>query len=153
MQAPMMNDERMYQEQGYQQQAPKDDVQMAKEALGLDAYEQQLQAMQAQLAESNQKAMFNELSSQYKNVPIEEVNKALAELEQTNPQMAQMMKSDKSGLDLMFKKVQAEMKPTETPDEITDSGDAGGEMSDFNKKLKDGTASEVELGEFILGAK
>lgn len=133
-------------------QAPEqvDEVQMAKEALGLDAYEQQLQAMQAQLAESNNKAMLNEVSSQYEGVPVEEVEKALTAMAETNPQMAEMMKSDKNGLDMLFKKVQSEMKPDEKPDEITDSGDAGGDMGDFNKKLKDGNANEVDLGDFIL---
>ena len=44
------------------------------------------------------------------------------------------------------------MKPQETPDEITDSGDSGDAgLGDFNQKLKDGNATEMDLGEFILG--
>lgn len=154
MQAPMMNNEQAP-EMMNNQQAPQqvDEIQMAKEALGLDGYEKQLQQMQAQLAQSNQKAMFNELSSVHKDVPVEEVEKAITELEATNPQMAQMMRTDKAGLEMMFNQVKSKMKPTETPDEITDSGEAGGDIGDFNKKIKNGTASEVDLGDFILGNK
>lgn len=144
-----MTPEMMGQQQ-QQQQQPMDEIQMAKEALGLDKYEVQMQAIQAQLQESNQKAMFNEMSSSFKNVPQEEVQKAIAKIAETNPQMAQMMTSSREGMELAFKKVQSEMKSTETPDEITDSGDAGSQNGDFASKLKNGKASEVELGDFIL---
>lgn len=150
MQAPYNEDMTTQQQapQQMQQQAPQevDEVQMAKEALGLDAYEQQLQAMQAQLTASNQKAMMNEFSSKYEDVPQEEVEKKLVELEASNPNIRQ----DKMMMDMVFQNVKSQMNPTDKPDEITDSGDAGGEMGDFNKKLKDGNANEVDLGDFIL---
>ncbi len=159
MNAPIMNEEQVQApvapsvelQQQMQQQAPVDDVAMAKEALGIDGVEQQLADMQAQLVESNQKAMMNEISSEFKDVPVEEVTKALETMATTNPQMAQMMQQDANGLKMMFQQVQSQMKPTETPDEITDSGDAGDiSLGDFQNKLKDGNASEVDLGDFIL---
>lgn len=108
----------------------------------------QMQQMQQEMTNN---AIFNDVSSNFKDVPVEEVEKALATMETTNPAMAQMMRSDSNGLSMMFQQVQSQMKPKETPDEITDSGDAGDTgLGDFNQKLKDGNASEMDLGEFIL---
>lgn len=133
-------------------QQEMDDVALAKQALGLDTYEQQLQAMQAQLQEANTKAMFNEVSSEFKDVDIELVNAELAKMTETNPQMAEMMKSNKDGLEMLFRTVQTKTKPAETPDEITDSGDSGSQKAgDLSSKIKNGTANEMELGDFILG--
>jgi len=164
MQAPitqdMMNDQQQDTQQYAQQAQPQvqpqvqptqdDEVQMAKQALGLDIYEQQLEAMKSQLEQSRENAIFKEVSSQFEDVPPEEVEKEIKEMSEKNPQMANVIKSDKDGLEMLFKKVQSEMKPKEKPDEITDSGDAGGEVDDLSKKIKDGTASEIDLGDFIL---
>ena len=153
-QAMMMQQQQQQAQQ--QQQLPQeqtaDEVQLAKEALGLNEYEQQLQAMQQQLAQSKEKAIFEEVSSKYKDVDTEVVNKEIEKLQQENPQMAEMIKSDPQGLDMVFAKVKAEMTPAEKPDEITDSGSAGSINNDLAKKFDDGTASEVDLGDFILEA-
>lgn len=149
MQAPM-TPEMMSNEQAPQQEV--DDVTLAKQALGLDTYEQQLQAMQAQLQESQTKAMFNEVSTEFKDVDVELVNAELAKMSETNPQMAEMMKSSKDGLEMLFRTVQTKTKPVETPDEITDTGDSGSQKGgDINSKIKNGTANELELGDFIIG--
>lgn len=150
MQAPMMMDETQGQ-QGQMMQQPQDEISLAKQALGLDQYEQQIQTMQAQMQESQNKAMFNEVSSANKDVDPALVQAELTKIEQANPQLAQMLRTTKDGLDMLFKKVVSEMKPKESPDEITDSGDAGSNAnSDIDKKIKSGTASEVDLGDFIL---
>ncbi len=136
-----------------QQQQPVDEVQMAKEALGLDAYEQELQAMKAQLQESKEKAVFEEVSKKYDDIDPTLVQKELEKLAETKPQIAEALKADPDGLDMLFAKVKSSMQPEEKPDEITDSGSSGGnESSDFNKKVEKGTASEIDLGDFILGA-
>ncbi|MGE4510077.1 MAG: hypothetical protein AB7D43_03140 [Sulfurimonadaceae bacterium] len=157
MQAPMMMDETQGQ-QGQMMQQPQDEISLAKQALGLDQYEQQMQttqtqmqAIQAQMQESQNKAMFNEISSANKDVDPALVQAELTKIEQANPQLAQMLRTTRDGLDMLFKKVVSEMKPKESPDEITDSGDAGSNAnSDIDKKIKNGTASEVDLGDFIL---
>jgi hypothetical protein len=129
---------------------PQDEITLAKEALGLNVYEQQLQSLQAQIEASNQKALFNEMATNYTNVPTDKVQEAIAKIAETNPQMAQMMQTTREGMELAFKKVQSEMKPKESPDEISDSADAGAVGGDFQSKLKNGRASEVDLGDFIL---
>lgn len=154
MQAPMINenqDPQMMNDPQQYEQAPVDDVQMAKEALGLDQYEQQLQAMQQQLQESQQKSIFNEVSEKYEDIDPSLVEKELEKLQTENPQMAEVIKSDPKGLDMLFAKVKTEMQPDEKPDEITDSGNAGGnENSNFIKKVEKGEATEIDLGDFIL---
>jgi hypothetical protein len=159
MQAPMMMDETQGQQpQGQMMQQPQDEVTLAKQALGLDQYEQQMQATQAQmqaiqtqLQESATKVMFNEVGSANKDVDPSLVQAELQKIEQSNPQLAQTLRGSKEGIDMLFKKVLAEMKPSEEPDEITDSGDAGSNAnSSIDKKINNGTASEVDLGDFIL---
>jgi len=161
MQAPMIQEQQpqqqMMQEQQpqmqQQPQQPQDDVQMAKEALGLDTYEQQLAQMQAQIQESKDKAIFEEVSKKYEDIDPDLVQKELTKLEETKPQMAEALKSDPEGMEMLFSKVKTSMQPTEKPDEITDSGNNGGnENSDFNKKIEKGTANEIDLGDFILSA-
>jgi len=160
MEAPMITPEQqemmqhqLMQEQPQQPEQQVDEVQMAKEALGLDAYEKELQEMKAQLQESKEKAVFKEVSKKYDGVDPDLVQKELDKLAETKPQIAQALKSDPDGLDMLFTKVKASMQPEEKPDEITDSGSNGGNNnSDFNKKLENGNATEVDLGDFILGA-
>lgn len=147
MQAPITNE--------MMQQAPEqqvDEITLAKQALGLDKHEQLVQQMQAQMQEANNNAMFKEVSSNYKDVDANIIQEELKKISETNPQMAETLRTNKDGLDMLFKKVIAERKSPNEPDEITDSGDAGvGSIgSDITKKLKDGTATEVELGDFIL---
>ncbi len=160
MQAPMIDDKidpqaqqqaQIQQAQMQQAPAPQDEVQMAKEALGLDTYEQKLAQMQAQLQESKDKAIFEEVSNKYEDVDASLVEKELEKVGAENPQLAEMIKSDPKGLDMLFAKVKTEMQPTETPDEITDSGNSGGNNDNsFNKKVEKGNASEIDLGDFIL---
>ena len=145
--------QQMMQEQQQMQQQPQDDVQMAKEALGLDTYEQQLAQMQEQIQESKDKAIFEEVSKKYEDIDPDLVQKELTKLAETKPQIAEALKSDPEGIEMLFSKVKTSMQPTEKPDEITDSGNNGGnENSDFNKKIEKGTASEIDLGDFILSA-
>ena len=158
MEAPMIEEQQTPEFAGMQQQTQQasqqvDEVQMAKEALGLDAYEQQLQAVQMQLQESKDKAIFEEVSKKYEDIDPDLVQKELTKLAETKPQIAEALKSDPDGLDMLFAKVKTSMQPEEKPDEITDSGNSGGnENSDFNKKLEKGTANEIDLGDFILSA-
>ena len=161
MEAPMITPEQqqeMMQQQPAQQQMeapaqPVNDVAMAKEALGLDAYEQQIAEMQSQIQESKDKAIFEEVSKKYDDIDPTLVQKELEKLAETKPQMAEALKGDAEGLEMLFSKVKTSMQPAEKPDEITDSGNSGGnENSDFNKKIENGAATEVDLGDFILGA-
>lgn len=143
----------MQQPQQQMQQQPQDDVQMAKEALGLDTYEQQLAQMQSQLQESKDKAIFEEVSKKYEDIDPDLVQKELLKLAETKPQMAEALKSDPEGIEMLFSKVKTSMQPIDKPDDITDSGNNGGnENSDFNKKIEKGTANEIDLGDFILNA-
>ena len=165
MQAPMINEQDQQQMQDQQGQpapqqqapqapqalAPQDEVQMAKEALGLDTYEQQLAQMQQQLQASQDKAIFEEVSNKYEDVDASLVEKELEKVGAENPQLAEMIKSDPKGLDMLFAKVKTEMQPEEKPDEIIDSGNSGGNNDNsFNQKVEKGNANEIDLGDFIL---
>jgi len=126
-------------------------VQMAKEALGLDVYEKELAQIQAQLQESKDKAIFEEVSKKYDDIDASLVEKELEKIGTENSQLAKMIKSDPKGLDMLFAKVKTEMQPLEKPDEITDSGSSvGNNDNSFNKKVEKGNATEIDLGDFIL---
>jgi len=149
MNAPMIQDGYQQQPQQQEQYQSMDEIQMAKEALGLDRYEQQISNIQAQLQQSANQAMLNEMSTKYKDVPISEVQKAMQNLAVSNPQMHQLVQTSKDGLEMLFKSIHGEMSPKETPDEMLDGG-VSGTISDFSKKLKNNTATEIDLGDFIL---
>ena len=139
------------QQQQMQQQPQVDDVTLAKQALGLDQYEMQIQQMQAQMEESKNNALFKEVSLAHTNTDPDLVKAELLKMQETNPQMAQMLTGTKEGLDMLFTKVRASMKPTDAPDNLNESGDTGINSSgDYNKKVSEGTANEVDLGEFVL---
>ena len=160
--APQMNEQQYQQEQEqqeqqqqqqgqYQQQEEASDLDMAKEALGLDEYEQKLNDIEQHLQETQNKAIFDSVSSKFENVDVKQVEEELVDIAKENPQMANMLRTDPKGLEMIFNKVNTASKPLERPDEITDSGDSATNFNEFSKKLDNGSASELDLGSYILG--
>lgn len=150
--APMINNQQPQTDMTQQVASPsQDDLTLAKQALGLDKMEQQYAQINAQLQAAQEKAMFNEVASRNPDVDIKLVEQEIAKVAQDNPALAQQLRSNEMGIDMLFKKVASEMQPKHKPDEITDSGESGGDYS-FSDKIKNGSASEIDLGDYILGA-
>jgi len=120
----------------------------AERILGLDVVKQQLAQMQ-------QGAMLEKISAKYPDVPMDKAMEELAKYEEKDPAMAANIRGSEAGLEMFFKGLNADVRPTAKPDAITDSGDNGGaeardtikERLDTGKKVTD-----VQLGEYILGS-
>lgn len=147
-QQPMMQDPNMMaQNPAMMQQQPMqpagDPVAEAKAMLGLDKIEEYMQR-------ATQQAIQSEMRTKFPEVSDESVQKELARIQADDPALAEAMMKSSQGLETVYKAIITQSKPKEQPDDITDSaGNATGETLD--KKIKSGKASQIELGDYILG--
>ncbi len=147
----VMQDQAMMQQQQQVQQMqqqpamqpPGDPVAEAKAMLGLDKIEEYMQ-------QTTMKAIQSEMKAKYPEVSEESVKAELSRIEKDDPALAAAMMKSAQGLETVYKAIVAQAKPKDTPDDITDSaGNAVGDTLD--RKIKSGKASQIELGDYILG--
>ena len=133
-QAPMM------------QQAPaqpsNDDIAQAKKMLGLDVIEEQMQ-YQKNLAS---------VVKEYPDIPTDILEQEIAKLEATDPSFASQVRSSESGMKVFARSLIPTIKPTAKPDGITDDSQSsaqGGMDEGLEAKVKNGTATKVEVGKYL----
>ena len=129
-----------------QEEPTPEQLQAAKEVLGIDQIE-------AQLQQSKENGIREELSKKYPNVPADKVAEEIARIEKTDPALAQAMKNNPVGLDHVYAALNATIAPPADPDDITNSADNGGNLHNpetMEKLNKGEKVSDTELGDFIL---
>ena len=145
MAAPQQGDPAMM-APAVQEEPTPEQLQAAKEVLGIDQIE-------AQLQQSKENGIREELSKKYPNVPKDKVDEEIARIEKTDPALAAAMKGNTTGLDHVYAALNATIAPPADPDDITNSADNGGNLHNpetMAKLDKGEKVSEVELGDFIL---
>jgi hypothetical protein len=148
------------QPQQMQQQAPQDaplspeEIQAAKTALGVDKMEQQVQQMQQIARESTRENLKSTVLNKYKRVPAEALNKELERVKEVDPVWYEQMIDSPIGMDQLVRGLEANIKPKNSPDNVTDSGDQGDPQETAYEKIKKGNLSGdalfLTLGEMQL---
>jgi len=148
-----MQQQQMQQQQMQQGEPSDDELELAKKALGLDKIMPQLAEVQKTLQEQQARATVASIAAETKGVSVKDIDTELAEIEKTDPNLAQQMRGNPTALKILAQKIQAQIAPSAKPDNITDSGDNGGvgTQEDIEKRLKEGKGSDLDLGNYILG--
>ena len=169
-QAPMYDQEQMQQQAAQQQMNQMDQQQMmqrqqpmmqqqqavdpvaeAKAMLGLDKIEEQMMAQTAAMEAQKMQAIQSEMKSKYPTVSEDAVNKEIERIAESDPVLADAMRKSANGLETVYKAIIASSKPVETPDDHIDSSGTGGVNQSLEQKIKNGSASQIELGDYIIG--
>lgn len=156
--APMMDQQQYQQDPMAQQQMmqppmqPQDPVADAKAMLGLDVLEAKMIEHTNALEQARLQSIQNEMKAKYPDVSDDAVTKEIERISKDDPALAEAMMKSSQGFETIYKAIVASSKPHETPDEITDS--AGNLTTDsLERKVRGGKASQIELGDYILGLK
>jgi hypothetical protein len=130
-----------------------DEVEQAKELLGLSQTEDTVSQLQAQMQSMQEDKIRDSMSAKYPDIPYEIVEKEIAKVEAINPQFAQAMRTTPDGMDMAYRASQASMRPQEKPDNLTDGESGGGQGENLDEVVRKGNASDYDLGQFIIGGK
>jgi len=150
-QSAAMQQPQMMQQQ--QQQNPEVEIDEAKKLLGLDGYEEKMSEMQQKLQQMEAEKVAASMRAKYPDVPQELVEETIKKIEEVDPGMAANMRTTEVGLEMAYRAALADMKPKDSPDNLTDdgggNGGAGGE--DLETTVREGKANDFMLGDYILG--
>lgn len=150
-QDPMQQQMMMQQPQQQMQQQPAvDPIAEAKAMLGLDKIEEQMMAQTAAMEAQKLQAIQTEMKTKYPAVSDDAVEKELTRIAESDPALADAMRKSSNGLETVYKSIIASSKPDQEPDEILDST-GGATSQSLEQKIKGGKASELELGDYIIG--
>lgn len=135
---------------------PDDQIEQAKQLLGLDQTQQTLQQMQEQLQAMALEKTNAQLQAKYPDVPEDAVKAEIEKMAEIDPNFAESLKNNPAGLEMVYRAAKAASQPKDTPDNLTDDGGAGGAGAggeNLEELVKKGTADDFALGNYILGAK
>lgn len=129
-------------------------VDEARKALGLDAIQNEINALRAEAENAKNEALYKDnmagVLGKYPELTKEAVESELAKLDE-NAQA--FYKSNKSGLELFAKNLKETISPKTKADDITDdsqtSANKDSEDDELLKKIRSGKASNTELGIFL----
>lgn len=122
-----------------QQEITPEHIAEAKRILGLDVLEADIK-YQKSLAEVMKK---------YPDVSEDKINAELAELAKTNPELANQMRTDPQGMEILAAKIKASMTPPTKPDPISDTGANNGQADQLEERVLSGKATDIEVGKFL----
>lgn len=132
-----------------------DEIEQAKQLLGLDQTQAAIQTMEQKLQELELEKTAAQLQAKYPDVPKEAVEKEIERMKNADPNFAESLKNNPAGLEMIYRAARAELSPKDKPDQLTDdggSGGAGGEEG-LEEIVKSGKADDFRLGNYILGMK
>ena len=130
-----------------------DEIEQAKQLLGLDQTQAALQSMEQKLQQLELEKAEAQMRAKYPDVPPEAVEKEIERMKNADPNFAESLKNNPAGLEMVYRAARAELNPKEKPDQLTDdggSGGAGGEEG-LEEIVKSGKADDFSLGSYILG--
>lgn len=132
------------------QQAPEDELATARDALGINAQNTSIEALQGQMLQMQQAGVTEKMAAKYPDIPFDLVQKEIDKVAAIDPDFADSMKTTEPGMDMAYKAAMAGIKPTEKPDNLTD-GEGGGEtIETLEAMVKEGKADDFQLGDYIL---
>ncbi len=139
-QAPMMQPQMPMQPEV---SAPnEDDIAQAKKMLGLDVLED---SMKYDKSVASTLQTFPELT---KDV----IEAELVKIEEKDPVLAKQIRTSEEGMKMFARGIMPSIKPNAKPDSVTDDSSSsaqGGVDADLETKVKQGTATKVEVGKYI----
>ena len=134
---------------------PTEDEQIAqaRQVLGLDATEQQIAKMSQMLQQMQVEKTQAQMQAKYPDVPPDAVQQEIDKIAQSNPTLAEAMKTTPEGMEMAYRAALASLKPSGKPDNLTDEGGNGGQEETIEKAVSEGKADDFTLGDYILGMK
>ena len=140
--------------QGYSQPLQsanmQEQINQARDALGIQAMAEELQAMKDN---ATYNANLAQTISQYPNVTKEALETELKKLDEKNPSLANAIRLSADGMDMFAKGLSATITPNTKVDNITDDTNTANNTNNSENalvgKIKGGKASEVELGSYL----
>lgn len=118
-----------------------EEIHAAKMALGVDKMEEQVQQMQQLARETTRENLKATVLNKYKRVPAEALQKELERVKELDPVWYEQMIDSPVGMDQLVRGLEANIKPKNVPDNVTDSGDQGDPAETPIEKLKKGNLS------------